>query len=101
MLIGWGCVTLALLGVGLVGLVLTGTMAVMAMIVMLGTFQFFIAAAQIPMLPMIDTATNRALGEGNPGWPSACLERHGLQAPSSGRWSLARCLMCSGRGPSP
>ncbi|MGB0377255.1 MAG: hypothetical protein ACPGGE_00420, partial [Poseidonia sp.] len=56
-----------LLGVGLVGLVLTGTMAVFAMIVMLGTFQFFIAAAQIPMLPMIDTATNRALGEGNPG----------------------------------
>lgn len=67
MLIGWCCVTLALLGVGLVGLVLTGTMAVLAMIVMLGTFQFFIAAAQIPMLPMIDTATNRALGEGNPG----------------------------------
>jgi MFS family permease len=37
------------------------------MILLLGSFQFFIAAAQIPMLPMIDTATNRALGEGNPG----------------------------------
>ena len=67
MLIGWCFVVLSLLGVGLVGYVLTGNLAVFAMIGLLGTFQFFIAAAQIPMLPMIDTATNRALGEGNPG----------------------------------
>ena len=67
MLIGWCFVALSLLGVGLVGLALKGTIAILAMIGMLGTFQFFIAAAQVPMLPMIDTATNRALGEGNPG----------------------------------
>ena len=67
MIIGWFFVVLSLLGVGLVGYVLSGNMAVLAMILLLGSFQFFIAAAQIPMLPMIDTATNRALGEGNPG----------------------------------
>jgi MFS family permease len=67
MLIGWSFVVLSLLGVGLVGYVLAGDTAVLAMILLLGSFQFFIAAAQIPMLPMIDTATNRALGEGNPG----------------------------------
>lgn len=67
MIIGWCCVTIALLGVGIVGLILEGTVAVLAMVALLGMFQFFIAAAQIPMLPMIDTATNRALGKGNPG----------------------------------
>lgn len=67
MIIGWFFVVLSLLGVGFVGYVLSGNMAVLAMILLLGSFQFFIAAAQIPMLPMIDTATNRALGEGNPG----------------------------------
>ena len=67
MLIGWSFVVISLLGVGLVGYVLSGDAAILAMILLLGSFQFFIAAAQIPMLPMIDTATNRALGEGNPG----------------------------------
>ena len=67
MIIGWSCVVMSLLGVGVVGALVTGEMAVLAMIALLGGFQFSIAAAQIPMLPMIDTATNRALGEGNPG----------------------------------
>ncbi len=67
MLIGWSFVVVSLLGVGLVGYILSGQMAILGMILLLGSFQFFIAAAQIPMLPMIDTATNRALGEGNPG----------------------------------
>lgn len=67
MLIGWVVVVAALVGVGLVGYVLSDSMTVWAMILLLGVFQFAIAAAQIPMLPMIDTATNRALGEGNPG----------------------------------
>ena len=67
MLIGWSFVVISLLGVGLVGYVLSGDAAILAMILLLGSFQFFIAAAQIPMLPMIDTATNRAFGEGNPG----------------------------------
>ena len=67
MIIGWSCVVLSLLGVGVVGALVTGEMAIFGMIALLGGFQFSIAAAQIPMLPMIDTATNRALGEGNPG----------------------------------
>ena len=67
MVIGWSFVVASLLGVGLVGSLLAGNIAVLGMIFLLGTFQFFIAAAQIPMLPMIDTATNRAFGEGNPG----------------------------------
>ena len=67
MIIGWSCVVLSLIGVGVVGAFLTGEVAVFAMMALLGGFQFSIAAAQIPMLPMIDTATNRALGEGNPG----------------------------------
>ena len=54
-------------GVGFVGSLLSGNVAIWAMVALLGVFQFSIAAAQIPMLPMIDTATNRALGEGNPG----------------------------------
>jgi MFS family permease len=67
MLIGWSVVVLSLVGVGLAGALMTGTVAALAMVGLLGVFQFSIAAAQIPMLPMIDTATNRALGEGNPG----------------------------------
>jgi len=67
MVIGWSFVVASLLGVGLVGSLLAGNVAVLGMILLLGSFQFFIAATQIPMLPMIDTATNRALGEGNPG----------------------------------
>ena len=67
MVIGWCFVVASLLGVGLVGSLLAGNIAVLGMILLLGSFQFFIAATQIPMLPMIDTATNRAFGEGNPG----------------------------------
>ena len=67
MVIGWSFVVASLLGVGLVGSLLAGNVAVLGMILLLGSFQFFIAATQIPMLPMIDTATNRAFGEGNPG----------------------------------
>ena len=67
MVIGWTFVVLSLVGVAATGALLKGDVAVFAMIGLLGAFQFSIAAAQIPMLPMIDTATNRALGEGNPG----------------------------------
>jgi MFS family permease len=106
MLIGWLFVSLALLGVGLVGQVLTGTAAVLAMIVLLGTFQFFIAAAQIPMLPMIDTATNRALGEGNPGlafgvfgaaWAAGTILGPLFVGPmfdAFGSWALALGCLC-------
>lgn len=67
MLVGWTVVVLSLMGVGVSGALFSGDVAVLVMIFLLGAFQFSIAAAQIPMLPMIDTATTRALGEGNPG----------------------------------
>ena len=67
MLVGWSVVVLSLMGVGASGALFSGDVAVLVMICLLGAFQFSIAAAQIPMLPMIDTATTRALGEGNPG----------------------------------
>ncbi|MBQ70783.1 MAG: hypothetical protein CMA65_04760 [Euryarchaeota archaeon] len=67
MILGWSVVVISLIGVGCVGWIYTGTHAIIGMIILLGAFQFSIAAAQIPMIPIIDTATNQALGEGNPG----------------------------------
>ncbi len=67
MLMGWTMVVLSLAGVGFFGWGLSGMAAVGSMMLLLGLFQFSIAAAQIPMLPMIDTAATRAYGEGNPG----------------------------------
>ena len=67
MILGWSVVVISLIGVGCVGWIYTGTHAIIGMIILLGAFQFSIAAAQIPMIPIIDTATNKALGEGNPG----------------------------------
>ena len=66
MLVGWTFVVISLFGVGIMGWYLSGFSAILAMILLLGVFQFSIAAAQIPMLPIIDTAANRALGTGNP-----------------------------------
>jgi DHA1 family tetracycline resistance protein-like MFS transporter len=67
MVIGWSLVVVSLAGVGLFGWKLEGVAAIASMILLLGIFQYSIAAAQIPMLPMIDTAATQACGEGNPG----------------------------------
>ena len=67
MVIGWSLVVASLAGVGLFGWQLKGMAAIASMILLLGLFQYSIAAAQIPMLPMIDTAATKACGEGNPG----------------------------------
>ncbi len=67
MVIGWSLVVASLAGVGLFGWKLEGLAAIASMILLLGIFQYSIAAAQIPMLPMIDTAATQACGEGNPG----------------------------------
>lgn len=67
MMLGWVIALVALIGVAWAGWWFTGRTTVVAMIVMLGLFQFSIAAAQIPMLPVIDTATHRALGAGHLG----------------------------------
>ncbi len=67
MVIGWSLVVASLAGVGVFGWQLEGLAAIASMILLLGLFQYSIAAAQIPMLPMIDTAATQACGEGNPG----------------------------------
>lgn len=67
MVIGWSLVVVSLAGVGVFGWKLEGVAAIASMILLLGIFQYSIAAAQIPMLPMIDTAATQACGEGNPG----------------------------------
>jgi DHA1 family multidrug resistance protein-like MFS transporter len=67
MVIGWSLVVASLAGVGVFGWKLEGVAAIASMIILLGIFQYSIAAAQIPMLPMIDTAATQACGEGNPG----------------------------------
>jgi MFS family permease len=67
MLMGWIVVTISLALVGILGSTLSGKEAIIAMILMLGIYQFAIAATQIPMLTMIDAAANQAYGSGNPG----------------------------------
>ena len=67
MLMGWVVVTISLALVGILGSTLSGKEAIIAMILMLGIYQFAIAATQIPMLTMMDAAANQAYGSGNPG----------------------------------
>ena len=83
-------VVASLLGVGLVGSLLAGNVAVLGMILLLGSFQFFIAATQIPMLPMIDTAPTVPSVKATLVLPLVCLERRGQREPSSGRSWLGR-----------
>ena len=78
---------------------------VLRSVVLLGLFQFSIAAAQIPMLPMIDTAATQACGEGNPGlafgafgtaWAAGTILGPILVGPVfdlSGSWPLALGLL--------
>ncbi len=68
MKLGWTVVTIALIGAGLVAHYVSDVvLAAYFIMIILGAFQFTIAAAQIPMLPMIDTATTNAYGEGSAG----------------------------------
>ncbi|RJU89688.1 MAG: MFS transporter [Candidatus Poseidoniales archaeon] len=101
MMSGWALAVLSLVFVALAGWWFTGQTAVLAMIVLLGLFQFSIAAAQIPMLPVIDTATHRALGAGHLGlafgafgaaWGAGTIVGPLLIGPMfdlSGSWPLA------------
>ena len=101
MMVGWALALVALVGVAWAGWWFTGQTAVLAMIVLLGLFQFSIAAAQIPMLPVIDTATHRVLGAGHLGlafgafgaaWGAGTIVGPLLIGPMfdlSGSWPLA------------
>jgi len=68
MIIGWSLVTISLISAGIVAWKITDSVtAAYYIIVILGVFQFAIAAAQVPMLPMVDTATSQAYGKGGAG----------------------------------
>ena len=68
MIIGWSVVTVALVAAGYVASSVSDkTLAAYMIIVILGIFQFAISAAQVPMLPIVDTATSQVYGEGGAG----------------------------------
>lgn len=68
MIIGWSLVTISLISAGFVAWKVTDSVAAAYYIlIILGIFQFAIAAAQVPMLPMVDTATSQAYGKGGAG----------------------------------
>ena len=67
MIFGWIIVTITLLACGYVATDLSNKSAIWLIIGILAVFQFSIAATQVPMLPMIDTATTQAYGSGSAG----------------------------------
>lgn len=68
MVLGWYIVTAAMLAAGYIAHSISDTvLAAYCIIVILGIFQFAISAAQVPMLPMVDTATSQVYGEGGAG----------------------------------
>ena len=67
MIFGWVGVTIGLVAAGVMSAVIDNKMGLVMLVAMLGIFQFSVAAAQIPMLPMIDAATSRAYGTGSAG----------------------------------
>ena len=68
MVFGWYIVTFAMLAAGYVAYSISdAVLAAYCIIVILGIFQFAISAAQVPMLPMIDTATSQVYGKGGAG----------------------------------
>lgn len=106
MLMGWMVVTISLALVGVLGHQLSGRQAIIAMILMLGIYQFAIAATQIPMLTMIDAAANQAYGSGNPGlafgafgtaWAAGTIVGPLIVGPVYdlfGSWPLSLGLLC-------
>jgi len=68
MILGWIVVTIAMLAAGYVAYTVHDViLAAYCIIVILGFFQFAISAAQVPLLPMVDTATTQVYGEGGAG----------------------------------
>ena len=68
MIFGWCLVTISLIAAGYVAHSISDkTLAAYMIIVLLGMFQFAISAAQVPMLPIIDTATSQVYGKGGAG----------------------------------
>lgn len=67
MIVGWTGVIIGLVASGVISSNIDGKVGILLIVGMLGIFQFSVAAAQIPMLPMIDAATTRAYGRGSAG----------------------------------
>jgi len=68
MIFGWCLVTISLIAAGYVAHSISDKiMAAYMIIVLLGMFQFAISAAQVPMLPIVDTATSQVYGKGGAG----------------------------------
>jgi len=68
MIFGWVVATIAMLAAGYVAYTIHDViLAAYCIIVILGFFQFAISAAQVPLLPMVDTATTQVYGKGGAG----------------------------------
>jgi len=68
MIFGWCLVTISLIAAGYVAHSISDKiMSAYMIIVLLGMFQFAISAAQVPMLPIVDTATSQVYGKGGAG----------------------------------
>ena len=67
MIVGWIVVTISLVACGVVAMDMDNDFTIWLIIAILAAFQFAIAATQVPMLPMIDTATSQAYGSGSAG----------------------------------
>ncbi len=68
MIFGWCLVTISLIAAGYVAHSISDKiMAAYMIIILLGMFQFAISAAQVPMLPIVDTATSQVYGKGGAG----------------------------------
>ncbi len=68
MLVGWSGVSIALIAAAVIIFLNPANLGMMIIVVgFMAMFQFSVAAAQVPVLPMIDTATCQAYGRGGAG----------------------------------
>lgn len=67
MIMGWIGVMIGLISAGVMSAAADDKQGVLVVVAMLAIFQFSVAAAQIPLLPMVDAATTRTYGEGSAG----------------------------------
>ena len=105
MLVGWTGVMTGLIAAGVISNQMDDKIGILLIVMMLSVFQFSVAAAQIPMLPMIDAATSRAYGRGSAGlafgafgtaWAAGTLIGPifiGALHDATGEWSLSLGLL--------
>ena len=102
MVFGWYIVTIAMLAAGYVAYSISdAVLAAYCIIVILGIFQFAISAAQVPMLPMIDTATSQVYGKGGAGLAFGAFGTAWAVEPLLDPWLLVQCTITRVHGESP